>query len=59
MQIEVVIAGIIILIIGALSEWDNLRYDDDRVLYLIHSAMYILCIFAGVTLIFSGILGGI
>lgn len=59
MQIGDVIAGIIILIMGAVCEWDNLRYDDDRVLYWIHSTMYILFIFAGVLMIFDGIFGGI
>jgi hypothetical protein len=59
MQIGVLICGIILLAVGAVREWDNLRYEDDRVLYWIHSTMYILFIFAGVLMIFDGIFGGI
>lgn len=59
METEVLICGIILLAVGAVCEWDNLRYEDDRVLYWIHSTMYILSIFAGVLMIFDGIFGGI
>lgn len=59
METEVLICGIILLAVGAVREWDNLRYEDDRVLYWIHSTMYILFIFAGVLMIFDGIFGGI